>query len=118
MQKQKSDWGRDLILVAAAVFILTIGFEGIYMSVYNNFIADDIGVEPTQLGVIESIRETPGFLSAFIAALTMQIPSPILSGVVLLIMGTGIGAFSQVHTVGALWTGLANARHYQYATLP
>lgn len=102
MQNQKSDWGRDLILVAAAVFILTIGFEGIYMSVYNNFIADDIGVKPTQLGVIESIRETPGFLSAFIAAFTMQIPSPILGGAVLLIMGAGIGAFSQVHTVSAL----------------
>jgi predicted MFS family arabinose efflux permease len=98
----KSDWGRDLILVAITVFFLNVGFEGIYMSIYNNFIAEDIGVQPGQLGIIESIRETPGFLSVFIAAFTMQIPSPVLSGLVLLIMGVGIGAFSQIHTVSSL----------------
>ena len=102
MQKGRSDWGRDLVLLAATVFILNIGFEGIYMSIYNNFIVNDIGVEPRQLGVIESIRETPGFLSAFIAALTMHIPSPVLAGIVLLVMSAGIAAISQVHTVGAL----------------
>ncbi len=102
MQNRKSDWGRDLILVAAAVFLLNIGFEGIYMPIYNNFVANDIRVEPGQLGVIESIREVPGFLSAFIAAVTMQIPSPILAGLTLLIMAVGVAAFSQVHTVGIL----------------
>ena len=102
MQNRKSDWGRDLILVAAAVFVLTVGFQGIYMSVYNNFISDDIGITRTQLGIMESIREIPGFLSAFIAALTIQIPSPVLSGLALLIMGAGIAAFSQIHTVSAL----------------
>ncbi len=102
MHNKGSDWGRNLILLAAAVFILNVGFEGIYMSIYNNFIADDIGVGPRQLGLIESVRETPGFLSAFIAALTMQIPSPILAGLALLIMSVGIAAFSQIHTVGIL----------------
>jgi len=102
MQNRGSDWGRELILVAAAVFFLGVGFEGIYMSIYNNFIANDIGVQPGQLGVIESIRETPGFLSAFIAALTMQIPSPVLGGLTLLIMSVGIAALFQIHTVSTL----------------
>ncbi len=102
MQNQKSDWGRDLILVAVAMFVLTIGFEGIYISIYNNFVSDDLGITRKQLGVVESIRETPGFLSAFIAALTIQIPSPILGGFMLLIMGTGIAAFSQVRTISSL----------------
>ena len=102
MQNRKSDWGRNLILVAVTAFLLSLGFEGIYMPIYNNFVADDIGVKPGELGVIESIREVPGFLSAFIAAVTMQIPSPTLGGLTLLIMAAGIAAFSQVHTVGAL----------------
>ena len=102
MQNRKSDWGRNLILVAAAVFLLNIGFEGIYIPIYNNFVANDIRVEPGQLGVIESIREVPGFLSAFIAAVTMQIPSPVLAGLTLLIMAVGIAAFSQVYTVSML----------------
>jgi len=102
MQNQKSDWGRNLILVAMTVFLLNVGFEGIYMSIYNNFVADDIGVDPEQLGIVESIREMPGFLSAFIAALTMQIPSPVMAGAALLIMAAGIAAFSQIYTVGGL----------------
>jgi MFS family permease len=102
MENRRSDWGRNLILVAVTVFLLNVGFEGIYMSTYNNFVAEDIGVDPEQLGIVESIRETPGFLSAFIAALTMQIPSPVMAGVVLLIMSAGIAAFSQIHTVTSL----------------
>jgi len=102
MQQQKSDWGRDLILLATAIFILGFGFNGLYNTVYTNFIADDIGIKPHQLGVVESIRESPGFLSAFIAALTMAIPSPILGFITLFVMAIGIGAFSQIHTVPAL----------------
>jgi len=102
MVTKRSFWGRDLILIAAAVFFIGFGFEGVYMSVYTNFIADDIHVQPGQLGVIESIRESPGFLSAFIAAITMTIPSPILASITLLIMAAGIGAFSQIYTVNAV----------------
>ena len=102
MVTKRSFWGRDLILIAAAVFFIGFGFEGVYMSVYTNFIADDIHVQPGQLGVIESIRESPGFLSSFIAAITMTIPSPILASITLLIMAAGIGAFSQIYTVNAV----------------
>ena len=102
MQKQKSDWGRNLILLALAIFFLGFGFNGLFNTVYTNFIADDIGIKPHQLGVVESIRESPGFLSAFIAALTMAIPSPILGFVTLIIMAFGIGAFIQIHTVPSL----------------
>ncbi|HGE69525.1 TPA: hypothetical protein ENX78_01735, partial [Candidatus Poribacteria bacterium] len=102
MRKKDSDWGKDLIILVIAIFFLGFGFEGTYMAIYTNFITDDIGVKPTELGIIESIRETPGFLSAFLAALTMQIPSPILGGIVLIVMSIGIGAFSQIHTVNAV----------------
>jgi MFS family permease len=99
MPKLSSDWGRNLILLALAAFFIGFGFDGMYMSIYTNFVNDDIGINPAQLGVVESIRESPGFLSAFIAALTMQIPSPVLGGLTLLIMAIGIGVFSQIHTV-------------------
>lgn len=102
MKGKDSDWGKDLIILVIAIFFLGFGFEGTYMAIYTNFITDDIGVKPTELGIIESIRETPGFLSAFLAALTMQIPSPILGGITLIVMAIGIGAFSQIYTVHAV----------------
>ncbi|MGQ9609552.1 MAG: MFS transporter [bacterium] len=102
MEKRWSSWGRDLLLLASVVFFLSFGFEGIYMSIYTNFIANEIHVEPGQLGIIESIRETPGFITAFIAALTMTIPSPMLASISLLVMAIGIGAFSQIYTVKAV----------------
>jgi len=102
MQNWRQSWNRNLILLVVAIFFISFGFDGIYMSIYTNFIANDIHVQPGQLGVIESTRETPGFLSAFIAALTMQIPSPVLAGLTLLIMSVGIGTFSQIYTVNAV----------------
>lgn len=102
MPKLSSNWGRNLILLALSAFFIGFGFDGIYMSVYTNFINDDIGVNPAQLGIIESIRESPGFLSAFIAALTMQISSPILGGLTLLVMAVGVGVFTSIHTVPQL----------------
>lgn len=102
MLYKRGFWNRNLILLAMTVFFMGYGFEGLYMSIYTNFISDDIKVNPGQLGIIESIRETPGFLSAFIAALTMAIPSPILGGITLLIMAIGLGMFSKIYSVEAL----------------
>lgn len=119
MGKQTSDWGKDLIILVTAIFFLGFGFDGIYMAVYTNFVTDDIGVKPTELGIIESIRESPGFLSAFIAALTMQLPSPLLGGITLLVMSIGIGMFSQIHTVHAVvfWAVLWSIGFHCWAPL-
>jgi predicted MFS family arabinose efflux permease len=53
---------------------------------------ESLKIRPEQLGVLESIRELPGFILVFIAALTMRIAEPLLAGGALLIEGFGIAS--------------------------
>ena len=92
---------RNFILLAIAVFCLNVGF-GIYFGTFNNFIKDqEIGImiERAQLGSMEGLRETPGFLSAAFNALVTFIAAPIIGGLSLILMGLGIGGYAYVHTL-------------------
>jgi len=80
--------GRDLKLVAAAAFCLYVGF-GIYLATYNNFFVGVIHVRPEQLGVLESVRESPGLAMAFVLALAMHIAEPMLGTAALMLLSIG-----------------------------
>jgi hypothetical protein len=56
---------RSLIYLAFGV--LGINFAlAIYNSTYTNFLVRDLNISAFQIGALESIREIPGLLSAFI----------------------------------------------------
>ncbi len=93
-------WNRNFTLLAAAVFG-TGAFFGIQFALFYNFI-NDIGIEAHELGFMEGLRETPGFLNAIFTAATMYLAPPIVSGISLIIMGFGMAAYSQVSTVFGL----------------
>ncbi|MCD6507585.1 MFS transporter [Candidatus Poribacteria bacterium] len=98
--KKRRGGNRNFLLLAIAVFCLNVGF-GVYFATFNNFIVERIGIKPEQLGFMEALRETPGFLSAAFNALVSIISAPVVGGISLIVMGFGIGAYSQVHTL--LW---------------
>lgn len=91
-------WNRNFTFLALAAFGLNFGF-GIYFSGFNPFIVEEIGVKPYQLGYIEALREVPGLLNAFYAAFMMYIAAPLVGGFSLVVMGLGLGTYSQVSTV-------------------
>ncbi|HID56539.1 TPA: MFS transporter [Candidatus Poribacteria bacterium] len=99
MKKRRGE-NRNFLLLAISVFCLNVGF-GVYFATFNNFIVERIGIRPEQLGFMEALRETPGFLSAAFNALVSIISAPIVGGASLIVMGFGIGSYSQVHTL--LW---------------
>jgi len=98
--KKRRGGNRNFLLLAIAVFCLNVGF-GVYFATFNNFIVERIGIKPEQLGFMEALRETPGFLSAAFNALVSIISAPVVGGISLIVMGFGIGSYSQVHTL--LW---------------
>ena len=84
---------RNLLLLAAGVFLLSFGFS-IYLGVLNNFIVQDLHMEPAQLGVLEAIREVPGILSALLGGLLIYLAEPRLAFLALGLMGAGfLGMF-------------------------
>ena len=90
-------WNRDFRLLACGVFGVG-AFFGILHPLFNNFIVDQIGVQPRELGYIESLREVPGFLNALFTAIIIYFAPPVVAGFALIVMGVGMAAYSQVNS--------------------
>ena len=91
------NWNRDFRLLACGVFGVG-AFFGILHPLFNNFIVDQIGVQPRELGYIESLREVPGFLNALFTAIIIYLAPPVVAGFALIVMGVGMAAYSQVNS--------------------
>lgn len=96
-------WGlnRNFTLLAIATFSVGI-FFGVQTTLYNNFVVDRLGIDAHQLGTVEALRETPGFLNALFIGLVMHLAPPLIAGVALIIMGIGFAAYAQVDSVFSL----------------
>lgn len=92
---------RDLRLLAFTIFCVSFGF-GAYFSTFNNFAVQALHIRPEQLGVLEALRELPGFLMFLTAALTMRVAEPILASISLLLLALGIGAYYTVDDLTSL----------------
>lgn len=79
-----------LLVVASA-----IGFQG-WRTLFNNFAVDVVGVNSVQIGVIQSAREIPGFLTFFAVYLLLIFVEHRFAALSILLMGVGViltGAF-------------------------
>jgi predicted MFS family arabinose efflux permease len=85
---------RNWRLLAAVSFTVSFGF-GIYLAVFQNFISERLGVVPSQLGILESLREVPGLLTAFVASALVAFAEPRLAMGALALSAIGIAATGQ-----------------------
>ena len=94
-------WTRNFTLLAIAVGGVGF-FFGVQLTVFNNFIVSRLGIEPHELGVVEGLREVPGFLNVlFIAAMIRWIPSR-MAALSLVVMGLGLAAYRYTDSVTSL----------------
>jgi len=91
----------DLKRLWTAVFLIGLGF-GMYSACAPNFATDIIKIKPMGIGEVEAVRELPGFLCVFVAALTMRIVEPILGAIAVTLMAVGVGAYATVQGVPSL----------------
>lgn len=92
---------RGLVLLGVAVFTLSFAV-GVQTTTLMNFLVEEIGIGVSQLGVLESIREVPGFLSSSLVGLGSPLPEPFLAGISLLLFSAGIGCYYVVHSIPSL----------------
>ena len=67
----------------------TVGLQT-WRSLYNNYAIDVVGINGLQTGVIQAIRELPGFLSLFVVYLLLVVKEHRLSAIAIALMGVGI----------------------------
>ncbi len=93
-------WSRGLILLAAAIFLLSLG-SGLQNGISTNFM-QQLGLTDAQVLMQSGIREIPGLCLMFLAAMVMHLPLTWRAAASLLLMGIGYALFATVHS----WTAL------------
>ena len=75
-------------LLIATIFV-AIGFQG-WRTLFNNFAIENVGITGEQVGMIQSLREIPGFLSFLVIYLLIIFKEQKLSALSLFVMGVGV----------------------------
>ena len=75
--------------LAAANFFLYFGYN-VWRAMFNNFAVEQIGVNATQIGFIQSFREIPGLMGFVVGFLALWFSEMRLMGLSVLFMGLGI----------------------------
>lgn len=101
LRARPSSTSRDLKLLWIAIFCLSLG-AGISGACNYNFISNILKIQPEQLGYVEAIRETPGFLCVAVVGLLMAMSEPLLASLGICVMGIGTAAYSRVTGVPSL----------------
>jgi len=83
--KKNPMYGYLLILTVGAA----LGLQG-WRTIFNNFAVDVVGINGLQVGVIQSAREIPGFLSLLVIYLLLFMKEHRLSALAVIICGAGV----------------------------
>ena len=86
-------WTPSLILFAVAVFLERFG-RGLLGGARINFFVDTLGLSSGQVLWLEGIRELPGLLLIFVAALTVHRPLARQGALGVALMGVGYGLYA------------------------
>ena len=92
------------VLLLSMVFIMSFGFS-IWQVLLNNFVIEQAGFSGVEIGILQSVREIPGFLAFAVIYLLLFIREQRLALLSLLIMALGV-----------LLTGLFPFEYGLYAT--
>jgi predicted MFS family arabinose efflux permease len=83
----------SLLTIALNSFALFFGFT-VWRVIFNNFAKEVLDITPTQIGIIQSVREVPGLLGFTVGALALHLAevkiatlSIVLTGVGLIVIG-------------------------------
>ncbi len=101
VQSIASTWGRDLVILAAVVFLARLG-QGLLRGVSTNFYVDIVGLDGKRVLWLTGIREIPGLSLVVIAALISRWPLSRRAAAALLLMGLGYGLYALVYSYTAL----------------
>jgi hypothetical protein len=96
------------------VIIASAGLQG-WMALFTNFAKENIGVNGFQIGVAQSVREIPGFLTFLVIYILLIVKEHRLSAWSVVLMGIGVGATGYFTTFpGLLLTTVIMSIGYHY----
>jgi len=79
----------------------TVGLQA-WRTLFDNFSVHVVGLEGDQIGILQSIREIPGFLSLLVIYVLLIIKEHRLSSLSIITLGVGLGATGLFPSFGGL----------------
>lgn len=98
---KRQSWTRDLMFLAATVLFVRLA-QGFQSGVSTNFFVHELGLGGDRVLWLTGIREIPGLLLVFLAALMLKLPLSSRGAISILLMGLGYGAYALVNSYLAL----------------
>jgi MFS family permease len=89
------------MLILAGFFFMQAGWAT-YSALFTNFVSQDLHIHPSQLGLVESLREIPGFLTVVLAAITVRMRESRVTSAALVILGIGLMGYSTASGMATL----------------
>lgn len=100
--RRSSDiWTAQLLTLAIVVFLTRLG-EGLFRGAGTNFFVNTLGLSGAQVLWVNGVREIPGLLQMFVAALLCMLPLARRGALSLVLLGVGYGLYATVNSYGAL----------------
>ena len=95
-----------------------LGFQG-WRSLFNNFAVEQVGINGAQMGVIQSVREIPGFLALLVVYLLLFFKEHVLARLSVFLLAIGIFIVGYIPTYSGLLltTVLMSIGFHYYETL-
>jgi len=96
-----TEWSQNLVYVAVASFLIMFG-EGLVGGARTNFFVDVLKVSGDQVLRLEGLREIPGLLLMFLAALTMRMSVARQAAASIILLGLSYACYSLIGSYSAL----------------
>ncbi len=105
---------RMFIFLAVMSVVTTMGFQ-VWRTLFNNFAVEVVGLGGNHMGMIQSVREVPGFLALLVVYATLVIKEHRLSALSVIILGLGISLTGVFPTYsGLIFTTLLMSFGFHY----
>ena len=109
-----ADRRRMYIYLLVMTVAVAAGFQA-WRTLYNNFAVDIVGLTGQQIGIIQSVREIPGFLALLVIYLLLFISEHRLAALSIAILGLGVGLTGSMPTYqGMVFTTLIMSFGFHY----
>jgi predicted MFS family arabinose efflux permease len=115
MESEKELKKNPMFLYLAVLTICsTVGLQA-WLTLFNNFAVEIAGLDGNHVGVIQSVREVPGFLALLVVYVIMVIKEHRLSALSILMMGFGLAITGLLPTyAGLILTTLVMSFGFHY----
>ncbi|MDM8541924.1 MFS transporter [Desulfococcaceae bacterium HSG9] len=92
----------------------TLGLEA-WLTLFNNFAVEAVGLEGNHIGVIQSIREIPGFLTFLVVFILLHVKEHRLAALSIVMLGLGMAATGLIPSYfGLIFTTLIMSFGFHY----